>query len=244
MNAPIVSDIWQSIKPILDEYLHSNGDFPIGKLLYSQLKQDIPGLISDIESSADRIKRIVSVLKDYSAKNDSLVLAPLDINKAVDNATLLIGYKIKKHTSRFNIKLSDGLPPVTADQQKLEQVFVNLISNALEALPDKNKAVFVETLHDPKKRQVAVEIRDEGVGISPKNVARIMDPFFTTKRATGGTGLGLSIVQRIVNLHDGSIEIESQEGAGSTFRVVLPENRIMDKPKSLATDGDPNQGAI
>ena len=176
------------------------------------------------------------MLKDYSAKKETLTLGPVNINKVVENAILLMNYKIKKTTSRFDVVYGRGLPLLMADQQKLEQVFVNLISNGLESLPDKDRGAFVETSYHGIKRQVIVEVRDEGVGVPVGNLSRILDPFFTTKRSVGGTGLGLSIVNRIVNLHNGKIVIKSREGEGSTFRVVLPVSRpagTKNKPKTM-----------
>ena len=242
LNAPIVAEIWQNVDPILDRHLHAHGDFAIGKMFYSQMKQDIPVLIADIASSGKRIKRIVEVLKNFSAKSDSLVLAAVDINEAVKNAVLLLNYKIKKTTSSFNVTYGQDLPQLEADQQKLEQVFVNLIGNALEALPDKRKAVSIETRYEKEKREIEVKIRDEGEGIPQAIVSRIMDPFFTTKRAKGGTGLGLSIAMRIVTLHNGEIRIQSVEGQGSSVIVKLPEARS--KTKTMLANGDPQRGAL
>ncbi len=244
LNTPILSDVCENIQPILDDFFDSNGDFLIGKALYSQLREDIPALIADIESSAERIKRIVAVLKDYSAKNESLALAPLNINKAVENAVLLMGHRIKRSANRFEVSYGNNLPLLNADQHKLEQVFVNLIANALEALPGNTSAVSIETLYDSERTQVVIAVRDGGIGISPHILSRIMDPFFTTKRAMGGTGLGLSIVQRIVDLHKGTMEIESEEGAGSIFRVRLPGAGTVGKAVSLPLGDNDHRGAL
>ena len=244
LNTPAISEVWQRIQPILDEHLASNGDFPVGNLLYSELKQEVPALLSDIESSANRIKRIVSVLKEYSEKNNNLVLAPVDINTVVEDALLLMGHRIKKSTNRFHVTYGQGIPSLTADGQKLEQVVVNLIANALESLPDKNRAVWVETSYDSEKQEVTIEVRDEGIGIPPAFISRIMDPFFTTKKATGGTGLGMAIVEQIVKLHHGRIEVASEEGGGSTFKVTLPLSRSRGKAIFLPAERGGNRGVL
>jgi len=244
LNTPAISEVWQHIQPILDEHLASNGDFPVGNLLYSELKQEVPALLSDIESSANRIKRIVSVLKGYSAKNNNLVLAPVDINTVVEDAMLLMGHRIKKSTGRFHVAYGQGIPSLTADGQKLEQVVVNLIANALESLPDKNRAVWVETSYDSEKQEVTIDVRDEGIGIPPALISRIMDPFFTTKKATGGTGLGMAIAEQIIKLHHGHIEVASEEGAGSTFKVTLPLSRSRGKAIFLPAGKESNRGVL
>jgi signal transduction histidine kinase/DNA-binding response OmpR family regulator len=222
LNAPILSQVWEGIQPVLDNHARSEGDFSIAGLPYSQLKQDLPHLISDIGSSADRIKRIVSVLKDYSVKNEHLVLDRIQINQVIENALLLMRYKAKSASGCFQVSYGRDLPALKADQQKLEQVFFNLLDNALDALPDTGKKVFVETSHDNAARQIVVTVRDQGVGMPSDQISRITDPFFTTKREKGGTGLGLSIVQRIVSLHRGHLDIHSTPGSGATFTVRLP----------------------
>ncbi len=241
LNASILQDVWRNIAPIVECYYQEQGDFQVDRLSYGQLKEDISGLIGGIESSAGRIQRIVAILKDYSAKNDSLTLGPTEVNQTLENAVLLLAYKIKKATSRFQIAYGQGLPLLNADRQKLEQVFVNLIANALESLPSTDMGVFVETAHEKRRRRIVVTVRDEGGGISPHVVGRIMDPFFTTKRAAGGTGLGLSIVQQFVSLHHGTIEVDSEEGRGTTFRVILPldgqKNRLQPPRVRTTTTG-------
>ncbi len=222
LNAATLSDFWTAASPILDSYCDSNGDFSVGFLSYSAFREEIPGLIESIESSAGRIKRIVDVLKDFVAKRDGLNLMPTDINEAVKNTFLLLKHTIRKKTERFDISYGDGLPPVKADRGKLEQVFVNLTSNALNALPDRNRGVFLQTWFDQGQKEVLFAVHDEGEGIAEQDLTRIMEPFFTTRRSSGGTGLGLAISKQIVDLHGGRLEVESAEGRGSIFRVALP----------------------
>jgi signal transduction histidine kinase len=222
LNAPILSRVWENIQPVLDAHARSEEDFFIAGIPYSQLKQDLPQLISDIGSSAQRIKRIVGVLKDYSVKNENLALSQVQINQVMENALQLMQYKARKAAVCFDVTYGRDLPLLKADQQKLEQVFFNLLDNALHALPDTDKQVFVRTSHDPDANQIVVTVRDQGRGIPEDLISRITDPFFTTKRGKGGTGLGLSIVQQIISLHKGDLDIHSTPGKGSTFAVRLP----------------------
>ncbi len=222
LNAAIVSDVWQGISPIIDKHCDCDEDFSISDLPYSEIKEEIPRLLTAIESSANRIKNIVDVLKNYSTKHEGVNLKPMDLTEAVKNTLLLVQHRIKKSTTRFSITYGENLPAVKADCNKLEQVFVNLISNALDALPDSTCGVFVETLFDRKTKRVVFVVRDEGRGIEERDIHRIMDPFFTTRRSVGGTGLGLAIAKQIVDHHGGRLEVESAAGQGSTFRVALP----------------------
>jgi signal transduction histidine kinase len=99
---------------------------------------------------------------------------------------------------------------------------VNLVTNALEALPDRRCGVTVATAFDAIKRQVVIEVRDEGVGITPEHLGRLCDPFFTTKQASGGTGLGLAITSSLVRLHGGRLTFASEPGKGTRALVTFP----------------------
>ena len=222
LNVPILSDVWQKVSPIFDEYCQTHEDFFVGAMPFSQLRKEIPRLILDIESSADRIKKIVAVLKDYSAKDDKTTILPLEINQAIENVIMLLNHKIKKCARVLKVGYGKGIPAVKGDRHKLEQVFVNLISNALEAIPNRNGGVFVRTFFDPTKKRAVIEVRDEGIGIPEKSISKITTPFYTTKRSSGGTGLGLAIAHQIIQHHGGAMEVKSIEGRGSTFKVTLP----------------------
>lgn len=239
LNAPILQEVWKSIRPILDDYRQSNGDFSVAGLPYSEMKRDVPGLISGIEDGARRIKRIVQELREYSARESLLQLKPESINTVIRRAVSLLAHKIKKTTQKFRVEYGNNLPPVNGDFQKLEQVLVNLIQNALEALPDSSKGVSLKSFFDQEWRQVRVEIRDEGVGIREKDLSRVMDPFFSTKRTSGGTGLGLAVSRTIIRQHGGTIEVQSESGKGSVFLVTLPAVQKADLRRVLLVDDDP-----
>jgi polar amino acid transport system substrate-binding protein len=114
------------------------------------------------------------------------------------------------------------LPSLTGDEQHVEQIVVNLLTNAAEALPDRKHGVTVATSFDDGEHGVILEVRDEGVGISPENLARLCDPFFTTKQESGGTGLGLAITSSLVRLHAGRLTFASEPGKGTCARVIFP----------------------
>jgi polar amino acid transport system substrate-binding protein len=106
--------------------------------------------------------------------------------------------------------------------QRLEQVVVNLIQNACQALRARDEAVHVSTSYDRKSQHVNITVSDKGMGIVEEDLLRIKDPFFTTKREAGGTGLGLSISSAIINEHSGRLEIDSLKGEGTTASIILP----------------------
>ncbi len=106
--------------------------------------------------------------------------------------------------------------------QRLEQVVVNLLINACQALPDRQRRIAVRTCRLADEHALCLEVADEGVGIAAEDLSHVTDPFFTTRRERGGTGLGLSVSARIIKEHDGRIDITSAPGRGTTVRVILP----------------------
>jgi signal transduction histidine kinase len=131
-------------------------------------------------------------------------------------------------------RFSEDLPPVLGDAHQLQQVFLNLIVNAVDAMPYggelRVETDSVEPQHEEKPSPwVRIQITDTGRGIAPQDQKRIFEPFFTTKDLGRGTGLGLAVCQRILKAHRGTIEVKSQEGTGSTFVILLPaEEREID----------------
>jgi CheY-like chemotaxis protein len=128
---------------------------------------------------------------------------------------------------------------IRGDKQKLEQVMINLIQNACQAVSNKEKGIFITSSFDEKSGTIGVEVRDEGLGIPQEMLARIMDPFFTTKRSEGGTGLGLAVSSNIVKAFGGKIEVVSEPGKGSVFRILIPTAICKNPVKILVADDDP-----
>ena len=127
---------------------------------------------------------------------------------------------IKKSSKNVSVTYDKGMPLIKGNLQRLEQVIINLIQNACQALPDRRKGLYVSTSHNSEN--IIVEIRDEGKGIPVDELAHIIEPFYTTKRDSGGTGLGLAVSFGIVEEHGGRIDLKSEVGQGSSFTVFLP----------------------
>jgi len=144
------------------------------------------------------------------------------VNMAVKAALNLLGNQIHKFTESFTCELDEGIPEVVGSLQQIEQVIINLTMNALQALPYKRCGVHIGTFYDTSANQVVIQVRDQGRGIPPDMLRRIMEPFFTTKQDMGGTGLGLSICYSIVEKHQGTIDCESTLDQGTVFSVRLP----------------------
>jgi PAS domain S-box-containing protein len=222
LNAPLLLEAWESSKPILEEYYEKNGDFIIGGMKYTEMRENIPVLFSGILDGSKRIKQIVEDLRDFVRRDASDMSQVVDVNAVIKSAVSLLSNMIMKSTKHFSVEYGDPLPRLKGNFQRFEQVIINLIQNACQALPDSQRGISMSTSYDEKKRSILISIQDEGMGIPPKALPHIMEPFFTTKRDSGGLGLGLSISSRIVKEHGGTLTFTSEPGKGTTAEIILP----------------------
>jgi len=187
--------------------------------LDSMDKEEIKEILEDIMTQTERASKIVRNLLDFSRVH-ATETEPLHIDEVLQKTTKLIANELRIHKIALETKITDNLPLVFGDFQKLQQVFLNLIINAEQAIGEYGR-IFIEAgLAD--NDTVRVDINDTGPGIDQEHLEQIFDPFFTTKEAGKGTGLGLAIVYGIVKKHGGYIEVASKVGEGTTFSVYLP----------------------
>ncbi len=219
LNMPIVIAAHEDSRDILEEYYRNNDDFSVAGIDYSRMRDELPQMLAEMFDGAKRIKRIVDDLKDFVRPEGPICVQSLDINALVKTAVRLVENSIHKATQNFSQSYATELPLVNGNSQRIEQVVVNLLLNACQALQDPDEAIVISTRHDRDAGMVLIEVRDEGCGIEPDQLAHVTDPFFTTKRETGGTGLGLSVSATIVEQHGGSLDFTSVPGEGT--RVLL-----------------------
>lgn len=172
----------------------------------------------------DRISGLISSLLKLSRSTNSTLLTELDLNSVFNEVQDLLSYKMDKNAIQFSIFCPTPCL-VTADQNRLEQVFINLIMNSIYAIINKptrgaQNFVKIEVINDGTN-SVRIDVIDSGGGIPEKIISKIFDPFFTTKPTDQGTGLGLSIVSRLVHEVNGRIEVSSRPGDGTTFSIYL-----------------------
>ncbi len=182
---------------------------------------DLNEIVGDAIEGAQRVRRIVGALKTFSTESGDKK-APLDLIDLVDAS---INMAVAETTGRVRVETDyQEVDSIVGNELALCQVFLNLIVNAAHAVDQGHEGdnIIAVTIRPDAERGSAVEVRDRGVGIPPENIPRLFDPFFTTRPVGEGTGLGLSICHNIIVDHGGSIEVDSEVGAGTVFRVTLP----------------------
>jgi signal transduction histidine kinase len=202
----------------LDQLLQKIGENAFGDVLVRVNAQlSAAKLAGEIRTGTARISELVAAIKEYSYMDQASV-QEVDIHKALESTLLILKYKLKKKNITVVRDYAEDLPTVKAYGSELNQVWTNLIVNAVDAMSD-GGTLKVRTKNEPV--DLMVEIRDTGSGIPPELKTRIFEPFFTTKAVGEGTGLGLDTVARIVRKHRGNIRFESKPG-DTCFQVRLP----------------------
>jgi len=221
LNAQALEQIWSQLREQLDEVIPESSSISIGGMTMEQLDTEIPRLLGGIVGASDRMRDIVRHMKDFARADTLDADRPVSMKDVLRAAISLLHNKLKNSTDRLHVDIEENLPPVKGNPQRLEQVFINLLINAAEALPDKNAGIGIR-LRSKGPRHVELTVRDEGVGIPEHEREHIFDPFFTTKRDCGGIGLGLAISKTIIDAHKGELRFEPAENGGTLALVTLP----------------------
>jgi len=211
--------------------MHSIAGYIHLLLTDDRLADDARRRLKIIESQLDRISDTLRTML-ASTKQPPPQVQPLDLNALVSDLVHLTAPGMSRGNIQVYLDMQGGLPLVLADGNQLQQVFLNLIANAIDAMPAGGE-LHVKTAIDgfdskglghpiDPKRCIAISLRDTGQGIPEEYLGRIFDPFFTTKDAGHGLGIGLAVCAQIIHLHDGTIAVQSQPGEGSIFTIRLP----------------------
>jgi two-component system, NtrC family, sensor kinase len=205
------------------------------QMLLGMLPENDPkhALLEKVSRQADRASDIVNNLLNFSRTGSAAEFTGLHINHVLDDTLQLLEPQLRRSQIEIVRNYADGLPQVHGNSVKLQQVFTNLILNARDSIANGNGRITLAT-HNGDDDLVVVEVADDGIGIAPEDVAKIYDPFFTTKGVGRGTGLGLAVSYGIVQEHDGHISVSSTPGRGTTFRISLPTSDPRARLKAAA----------
>jgi len=182
------------------------------------LKEDIPTLMAESKEGISRVRKIVQDLKDFSRVDNSQEWVLANLHQGIDSTLNIVNNEIKY---KAQVRKDYGvIPDIECLPSELNQVFMNLLVNAAHAITADRGTITIRSGADDDL--VWVEVADDGAGIAPENLKRIFDPFFTTKPIGKGTGLGLSLAYGIIKKHAGQIQVHSELGVGTCFRITLP----------------------
>lgn len=192
-------------------------------------------LLQKIRRQADRASDIVNNLLNFSRTGGATEFAEVDVHRVLDDTLQLLEPQFRRNQIEVTRAYESDLPKAFGNAGKFQQVFTNLLLNARDAIVDGGR-ISITTSSSSEDDSITIEVADTGIGIAPENVAKIYDPFFTTKGVGRGTGLGLAISYGIVQEHSGHITVESTPGRGTTFRITLPTAEARMQLQAAASD--------
>jgi signal transduction histidine kinase len=219
-NMRFLSEAFGDALPLLDARGAAEPGLRIARLDYPLFRRQLPVLLQDMADGAERIGEIVRELRTFARRDPSPLDQEVDLCEVVRGSVRLL----HNHLKRFQVaeELDPALPRLRGNVAQLQQVVVNALQNAYQALPgDGSGRIAIRARSEQAGGEVRLSVEDNGCGIPPEIRDRIFDPFFTTKQSSGGTGLGLSIVEGIIQQHGGRIEVESVVGKGTVFHFLL-----------------------
>jgi signal transduction histidine kinase len=235
-NIPILKDYIEELVPITDQFAADCPDLEFCHMPYQEFREDIIRLIDNIKNGSDRISSFVTNLREFSQGNADQLKKNVDFKSVVEKVIAICGKKLKTSVKSFEMNIPPDLPQIYTAPHAMEQILLNLLTNAAQAADKKDSRVIVNiSIGSTPQEHLIVEIIDNGCGIDEKSKDRLFDPFYTTRLAKGGTGLGLYVCHNLIQGLEGRIEVESEPGAGSKFTVILPD---MDSDRPSAVGGD------
>ncbi|OIN09115.1 transporter substrate-binding domain-containing protein [Oceanisphaera psychrotolerans] len=222
LNLPVLKEAYQDMEELLEAQYQQQGDFYLAGLAYSRMREELPAMLDDMLTSAGRIRRIVDDLRDFARQGPSELGERVDLNQVVATVIRLVDNSIRKSSDHVEVSYAEALPVFKGNAQRIEQVVINLIVNACQALTSREQGISIKTGYHARSEELWLEVMDQGCGIEAQDLSRLKDPFFTTKREQGGIGLGLSVSASIVQEHGGRLVYESEPGKGTRATLFLP----------------------
>ena len=213
-NAELAQSAWRAAAPFLAKDAVESPDTEVSAV------GGMERYLSRIGEGARRIDRIVEDMKSFAQDGGTPLPSRISLNEAALRAASLLEGAIEKATSRFSLELDADLPRVSANLSRIEQIVVNLIMNACQALRSQNETLCVRTRSEGG--DALLEVLDGGIGIPEESLGKVTDPFFTSRRKEGGTGLGLAVAEGIAGDYGGRLEFARRDGGGTAARLRLP----------------------
>ncbi len=237
-NLPIVKRVWKDTLPWLKRAFRQEKPVEFGGYRIDFLERRLEPLIEDMEMAANRISKIVKDLRNFSRRSQVRDKAAVDVNAAVAAALRLAQTTMRNSGVELSLELADDLPRIQGNLTAIEQVALNVIINAIQAIDHDEGRIHIQTRHHPSEGTVAISVRDNGRGIAPEMADKLFDPFVTDKQGQGGTGLGLAVSYNLVEAHDGRIAFADANGGGTVFSLTFPIESQQHRLRLLVVDDD------
>jgi signal transduction histidine kinase/CheY-like chemotaxis protein len=237
-NLPLIQKIWADFLPVLIDQKKIFPDQKFGGFTYEFLEDNLPQLVADMDLAANRVAKIVSDLKNFSKQSNIAEKSALQMNTAIKNALRLAQTTIRKSGVQIELQLGEDLPLMLGNLQSIEQIILNIIINAIQAIDHKYGIIRIRSGFQQKDGRILIAISDNGTGISAAVADKLFLPFVSDKQEEGGTGLGLSVTYGLVQAHGGDISFETHKGKGTTFTISMPTLLKREKAKILIVDDD------
>ena len=225
-NIPILRDYLRELLPIVDRHAEERPNYQLFGMSYQEFRKDLFRLLDNLEHGSSRISATVSSLNEFAREKSHNKGQWVDLQHVIEKGVAICRGEIKKKVKSFELDIPESLSPVYSNPEALEQILINLLINAAQATDkDESWVKLAISERENGKDELVIEVSDNGCGIDEGHKQKIFDPFFTTKGAGVGTGLGLYVCHNIIEREGWRIEVESQTGTGSIFRLVLPKTQ-------------------
>lgn len=221
-NIPILRDYLKKLISIIDNYSENHQDLELFGMPYPEFQEDIFRILDSIEHASNRILETGSGLRAFVKTASEEKRRWVDVEKVINKSVAVCRGQIRRKVRYFELNIADDLPPIYTDPLALEQVLVNLLINAAQAVDgDDSRVMLSAKSGNALQDDLIIEVSDNGCGMDEETKDKIFDPFFTTKRDMRQSGLGLFICRNVIEGLAGQIEVESKPAEGSVFRVLL-----------------------
>lgn len=236
LAAEILERGWKDVQPVLDEVARIEGEFKLCGLPYSEAIEDIEKAVEAITRSSIRIESVVHNLRSYSLGDREKQLMDFDLNRVAENSVAIVLAHGKMGGMIINTAFAPELPCATGNPFQLEQVVINLLMNAIQAMSiNDGKTITLATETDPQSGELLLTVTDSGPGIAEENLPHVFEPFFSTRIDKGGSGLGLYIAEFIIKEQNGSLEVMNNKGGGCKAVIRMPPAKAVRVKSSVTT---------
>ena len=223
-NIPILKEYLEELIPIIDEFVGDDHRREFFQMPYDDFRKDLFKILDNIGHGSERINTFVANLKEFTYSDKNRIDKLIDLSAVIEKAIALCENKVRNNVKTLSVEIPQNLPPILSDPYTLQHILINLLVNAAQAANKEDSWIKLSVSKgQTRSDHIIIEVSDNGCGMDEKTKQHLFDPFFTTKSIEEGTGLGLYVCYTLIGELGGRIDVDSQPGQGSTFKVILPQ---------------------